>query len=370
MSDNPYEFWLTDDAGRRILLLENIAYASFSRTTVGYGTAQIGIPFDALPWDPISTIQPDWRLDIWRNPSPKIPKRREGSFFIRKKHIYDRKTDSLRIVELFGRSPLDILRRWSVVSTIAAYYKKTDYIDDMMKDVVRESFITVPHVVPAGEFSVDGDLGLGPLVTQSFPGKTVLDVLKELKAQSLTKNALSSANRKIYFDVVEGPGLPNGFGYIFRTYADRRGSDRSNGVTFSVENGNFIAPDYVEDHLDAITEAQVGSTVIDSADRYLSRWNQILAYQAGASEGGADTSTANQVLYDQGKRVALTCTFLNSPGSDRQPQSLYGVDWDLGDLLPVQYAGKSFAAEVAIAYLAVDETGKETITGSNIVGAI
>lgn len=364
-----YEFWLTDDAGRRILLLKDISFASLSRTTVGYGTIQLGIPYNAFISKVATVFQPDWRIDVHRSPNTGIAKRREGSFFIRKPRIYDR-TDSVRMIEFFGRSPLDILRRESVTSTVVANYKKTDKIDDMMKDVVTENFIAVASAAPVGEFAVDAKVGLGPSTTYSFFGKTVLDVLKDLKADSIAKNYISSADKKIYFDVVEGPGLPGGFGYIFRTYAGLRGMDRTKGMIFSVENGNLKEPSYSEDYLEEITTVKVGNiAAISSPDRFLSRWNDIKSYQGASSDTATDTSRAYQTLQERGAVKSLAATFLNTPGGNGQPRSLYGVDWDLGDLLPVQYAGKNMTAEVSIVYLAVDDQGRETVTGSNIVGA-
>lgn len=366
-----YEFWLTDDAGRRLFLLKDISFFSYTRTTVGYPTIQLGLPYDVFTPRMAALFQPDWRIDAFRSPAENIPMRREGSFFLRKPHIYDRTTDSIRMIEFFGRGPLDILRRMSVVSSTVANYKKTDHIDDMMKAIVREAFLTpTVRVVPsADEFSVDGDLGLGPSITHSFQGKVVLDVLKDLKDISLTKNADDPANRKIYFDVVEGPGMAGGFGYTFRTYANLRGIDRTAALVFSVENGNLKGPDYSENYLDEITEAQVGTQVVQSSDMYLSRWNRIVQYQASSQDSSVDTARANQMLQDGKVQKSFAATFLNTPGGPNQPRSLYGVDWDLGDLLPVQYAGKNFSAEASIIYISVDEKGIENVIGSNIVGA-
>jgi hypothetical protein len=47
------------------------------------------------------------------------------------------------------------------------------------------------------------------------------------------------------------------------------------------------------------------------------------------------------------------------------PRSLYGIDWDMGDLLKVNYAGKQFEIEVINVYVSVNENGEEKITGRN-----
>jgi len=365
-----YEFWLTDDAGKRITLLKNFSFASYSRSTRGLGVIQLGLPLKEHLDHAPTIFQPDWRIDVWRSPEIGYQKRREGSFFLRKFQIYNRSEDDMNMIKFFGRSPLDILRRWSVYSVVEANYKKTDYIDDMMKSIVTQEFITGAHTVPAGEFTVDGDLGLGPSITHTFLGKNVQDIITELKAISFNKNAVTPASRRIFYDVVEGPGQTGGFGYIFRTYADLRGSDRSGtGLVFSVENGNLRSPEYFEDYLDQITVARVNTVVVSNSDAYLSRWNSIMNYRNGdITDAASSSSIGNQMLADDKKEISFGAYFLSTPGSPRQPRSLYGIDWDLGDLLPVQYAGINKNVEVEIVWISVNESGEENIVGSNRVG--
>lgn len=370
-----YEFWLTDDAGRRIALLKKFAFANYSRSSQGYGTIQLGIPYDFYASEVSKTFQPDWRIDVWRSPAKGYDLRRESSYFLRKYSVYQRTTDNVRIVEFNGRSPLDILRRASVITDVAANYTKTDEIDDMMKAIVTDNFITITGIAPVGEFSVEANVSLGPSVTYSFFGRVVLDILKDLKAASMSLNRTLSTNRKIYFDVVEGPGLASGFGYIFRTYADTRGLDRTKGTVYSIENGNIKAPAYIEDYLDESTEARVYNqssatgVTVDSPDVNLSRWNKIQQFQgASGADTAAMTSDANRILDENGARMSMSASFVNSPGGRLQPRSLYGIDWDLGDLLPVSFAGKNITCEVMIVHVSVDDQGTENIVGNTEVG--
>jgi hypothetical protein len=363
------EFWLTDDAGRRITLLKNFSSASYSRSTRGLGVIQFGLPLaEWMAFVPV-VFQPDWRIDVWRSAETGYPTRREGSYFLRKYRIYDRETDDVRMIEFNGRSPIDILRRWSVTSSTHSDTTKTDYLDDMMKVIVTKEFVTGAHCVPAGEFAVDGEASLGPSVTYTFFGKTVLDAVTELQKMSLDLNASDSTSRKIYFDVVEGPGLTGGFGYIFRTFADLRGTDRSN-VIFSPENGNLKSPEYSEDYLEEVTDCQVGVTTVTTPDMYLSRWNDIMEYQSKTANAdlNADKARAHKLLSSKAKVLSLGAQFLSTPGSPTEPRCLYGVDWDFGDLVSVQYAGKNMTAEVEIVWVSVDENGQETIVGLNKVG--
>lgn len=365
-----YEFYLTDDAGRRITLLKNIAFASLSRTIMGYGTFHIGIPFKDFNVFP--AFLPDRRVEVWRSPAHGATMRREGSFLLRKYNVYTREEDAVQIIEFYGRSPLDILRRQHVTSTTLANYSKTNMIDDMQKEIVRENFISPVQTAPSGELSCDGDESDGPIVSHTFFAQNVLDILKDLRDMSFSLNKITDTDRRIFFDVVEGSPLSNGgFGYTFRTYADLRGTDRTGGVIFSVENGNMKSPSYFEDYLDSITQASIlnlstpaanGSAT--SPDATLSRWNTIVgAQQSSEITAALNNAKANALLREQEAEIAFNATFLDSPGSNQQPRSLYGVDWDLGDLLPVQYAGKNFNSEVSTVYLSVNEKGEENIVG-------
>lgn len=375
-----YEFWLTDDYGRKIAYLDKYSFASYSRTTQGFGTIQFGTPYDEYFQKVPDIFKPDWRIDVWRSPEENFPMRREGSFLLRKFSIYQRAEDGLRIISLFGRSPLDILRRGGVyladVSVTEPYFKKTDFADDMMKEVIDEAInIYAAFDPPTGEFFVDGPASLGPVISMDLKNMTLLEAFKEIKADTFTRNSISPSDRKIYFDVVEGETLSNGgFGYIFKTYADLRGADRTgSGLIFSPENGNLASPKYSEDYLDDVTAVSIAYPTPGSADtffydeRYLSRWNTIWNFrEVGPSDNGENVAN---IIYDRNRGIKeMNCVFLNTPGGVNQPRSLYGVDWDMGDLVRAQFANKSVDAEVKIIYVAVDQDGKETITGRNEIG--
>lgn len=384
-----YEIFLTDDAGRKICLMEKYSTIAYSRTNTGFGTCQFILPFDQYMKEVGSFPRPDMRIDVWRSPSADIPTRREGSFFIRKFGIYQRKTDNVRMIEIFGRSPLDILRRKSFSNPALL---GQDYLDDMMRHIVVVQIIQgapsspAPYTVNNGvyaftrEFDVEDAQEMGPWINP--PGcylKNVLDILNDLKSTSFTLNEQDATNRKIYFDVIEDEsiGLPGGFGYRFRTYADLRGKDRTGGVIFSTENGNLSIPVYYEDYTDEITSvfhynsAELWSPQgAQSPDQYLSRWNYIEeAVATTETDADSDLVKIQSELINGKAKKSFSGDFLNSIGSPTQPRSLYGVDWDMGDLLPVKYAGMSMNVEVMIVYVAVNDQGVENISGKSFVGA-
>jgi hypothetical protein len=147
-------------------------------------------------------------------------------------------------------------------------------------------------------------------------------------------------------------------------------------LLFSEENGNIASPTYYEDYLDQFTvfdefnaDVPAANATANSNDQYISRWNYA---RAAASSSETDVninqSLANTELQKNAAKKMMNVQFVNSPGSNVQPRSLYGVDWDLGDLLPVKYAGKVFNTEVKVIYVSVNDKGEETISGRSTLG--
>ena len=427
-----YEFWISNDAGVSRTLLNpykgmGIIFFDYIRSTGGLGYLHFGMPLDDwnLLWVP--GFQPDQQIQVLRSPGvPGYDKIEEGTFFLRKHRIYTRDSDSMRIIEVWCHSPLTLLnRRYIIQPSDTGYTSKNDNIDDMMKDIVREQMlfgyavdqdgtVDTDRMYPQGEFSVEDEHSLGPVVERKFTDVNVLDTLKELRSLSFQLNLEDPTNRKIYFDVVSGstlnwneiyileeaeafspildenddpfldersldssPEKPSQF--IFRTYADLRGQDRTNGVVFSVENGNMTITSHTIDHIDEVNTVVVRGTgrgdnrltavTQDTDAASASRWNRIEATQNGSNQTDEDAllELGRSKLWDTRKVDLLDVAFMDSPGNPVQPRSLYRVDWDLGDLLPVNYVGVNYETEVQIIYISMSEDGQESISGRNII---
>lgn len=380
-----YEFWLEDDGGNRIMLLRNPFSASFSRSSVGYGTFQADYLYDDVLKSINPAFQPDWRVSCWRSPATGYPKRNERTYILREPIIYTRE-DSVKVIQYIGRDGLDLVgRRVIPQSSSSSYASKTACIDDMMKAIVREQMLYGSCVdetgaldnsraLPNGEFFVDADVSLGPSVSRVFNDRYVLDALKELRETSFSLNAINGTQR-IYFDVVESqlPGSTR-FGWTFRTFAGVRGVDRTNGVEFSVENENLKTPQYrvaYQDEVNAVFVKNTTSTseVLDSTRISSSRWNrrESIKFVNSDSSGLSFTAAGNQELGANVPLKELTAIFMSTPGDKNTPRSLYGIDWDFGDRLRVSYAGMQFQTDVKIVYFSVNQNGEENITGRNRV---
>lgn len=416
-----YEFWLLDDAGRRIVLLKDMAFFSYSRTVRGFGTLLIGFSYRQFVQQVFPIFKPDWRVEVWRSPDTGYALRREGVYLLRMPKIYTRESDHVDMISFYGRDLKDLLRRRYIIQP-AGYPQtlKTDYIDDMMKAIVREQMLfgsaldaeavrDDTRAFPEGEFRVQGNVSLGPQITSTFADRNVLDILKELQETSFQLHEEAPlVNSRIYYDIIpynidsiglyildeDGEPILDEVGHPlvdesssvagamqgmeFVTFADLRGQDRTaSALVFSIENNNLEAPYYTLDHLqeeNAIIvkgfgrgDSRPSVTVTDDQRIGASRWNRC----EGLEDASTEPEQANladygyAMLYNGQPKEEISAVFLNVPGSEDTPRSLYGLDWDLGDLLPVEYANKRWNVEVDIVYVAIDETGRETITGRN-----
>ena len=390
-----YELWLTDDAGRRMRVLKDIAFFTYTRVVDGLGTCSFGLPFELMQ-DLIPYFQPDWRVEIWRSPAYGIAMRREDVYLLRKPMVYTR-VDNVQMIQYYGRNGVDLLKRRTVIQRAGTSYAlKTDSIDNLMKAYVRQQMlygsaldedgaVDNTRAWPQNEFTVQADGGLGPSVTRDFADKNVFDLCKDLQKTSEQYALDSASNRRIHFDVVavdvagSSTSTNAPLGWEFRTYADLRGTDRTGGLRFSLENENIKQPNFDVDHLDEVTAvfvrgngngaSQLVTSVEDSTRLNASRWNRV-ERTVNASGEVSVTGLQNAGRVELGKgipREKLTVTMLNSPGGRNVPRSLYGVDWDLGDLVGVDYAGRNFDVEISTVYVSVNEDGKEEITGRSDV---
>ena len=420
-----YEFWLLDDSGKRIMLLRDHAFFAYSRPVKGYGTLTIGLPYRQFSERINPTFQPDWRVSVWRSPKTGYPLRHEATYLLRMPKIYTRETDNLDIIQFYGRDAKDLLRRRYIIQPAGySQTRKTDYIDDMMKEIVSEQMLYGSAVdetgaqdnsraYPQGEFTVQGDVSLGPSVTLAFADREVLDVLKELADTSRQLHESDPLTyQRIYFDVVpfdaqgrleyilaeDGePILDEGGyplldeasvetdavqGFEFVTFAGLRGQDRTaSALVFSKENNNLKEPYYTNSYMEEENsivvkgfgrgDSRAVAIVQDTQRIGASRWNLCEGFQDASTEPDQDflENYGYPRLYQGKNQEKISAVFLNVDESEDSPRSLYGIDWDLGDLLPVEYAGKRFDVEVDIVYVAVDENGKETITGRNVIDA-
>lgn len=363
-----HELWVTDDKGDRLLLLDNVESFQWNRVINDVGRCRVQLPGD---FDQ-TLLRVDNHIEVWRASDLTEKLRLENAFFIRRTRSFTN-PGGLTTVRVFGVDPNDFLKRRIVNYTASsAEARKTDNADDMMKAIVRENLGPGAGVDTFGAtrnfdsdfFQVQADATLGPSITKNFSFRNVHLVLQDLS------NAARQAGTEIYFAIV--PVSPTLF--EFQTYLDQPGQDRrfpdgDNPIIFSLDRGNLQQPsleDDFEDEVNFVTgggQGAGGARTIDE-ERDLDRinrsiWNRREAFRDARQENlAAGVSDQAQARLTEGLPKRRFATSLLSSENAR-----YGIDWDFGDRITVEYLKQQFDAFIRAVSVNVDEEGGEIVEG-------
>jgi hypothetical protein len=82
----------------------------------------------------------------------------------------------------------------------------------------------------------------------------------------------------------------------------------------------------------------------------------------------ADTAAAREDEGDSKLKKMRTRRRFLADFLSIDPHSLYGVHWDLGDQVRVDFADMQFDVELKVVYITLDEDGGESVLARNEVG--
>jgi len=263
---------------------------------------------------------------------------------------------TLKEVEVYGTPEVDKLRWCSGL----------DHWTDIMRHLVRDQCIS--GTIAAGReiayLSCEDDTheGLdedGHQLNLCYRYDNLATVLEEISGLGAD------------FDIVEtAPGH-----YQFRVYYGQTGNDftedneyNNTPVTFSLENGNIDEPDYSNDRVSEVTVCYgVGKmangvrpiyrrvSLYDAQDA--SVWNAIEATSDSTSQDSeaAVIATADSYLMDNTQKIEVT--FKAKP----TPNCLYGVHWDLGDMVGFYFNKHYYKMRVVQVDVTVDDNGEAIV---------
>jgi hypothetical protein len=276
------------------------------------------------------------------------------------------------IVTIAGPDVNDLLRRRIVAAySGSAQASKTDYADDMMKEIVTESIADGVAPTPTAgtrvwsDLSITSDVSLGPTITKSFPFKQLLNKSGQGVLPALAK-AAKEAGTEVFFDIVSDVISSNSISFKFVTAINQPGQDVSDQVVFSQDSGNLRDPSLEYDYTEEANYVYAGGQneganrnvqqVYDS-DRYS-------ASQWARCEGFADArdQTTNNGVREAGRdelnngrpRIRFRGSPIDTAGTR------FGIDWDYGYKVQAKYVNIQFDSIVRAASLSVVD-GEETI---------
>lgn len=366
MARGSYELWLTNPSGVPLASLASIKSMSASRVANGIGYCTLTVPLSFNP----DLIQPDSLIQVWRQPSG-------GALGLWRVYMLRRWEFSTRgsdeIVELGGPDMNDLLRRRIVAAySGSSQASKTDYADDMMKEVVTESIADGVEPTPdAGtrvwsNLSVSTDVSAGPSITKSFAFDRLLTTSNQ-GVLAVLANAARTAGTEVFFDIVPDVVSSNSITFKFVTNINQPGQDISSSVTFDQASGNLREPSLEYDYTQEENYIYAGGqNIADSrnvqqvydADRYgVSIW--------GRCEGFADarTQTTDNGVREAG-RARLTdyrprIRFGGQPVDTEGTR--FGIDWNFGDKVGAKYKNRQFKTIIRALTITLDDQGNEDI---------
>lgn len=360
-----YEFWLTNDYGLRLASLSTGVELEASRVVNGIGSFSLKMP---LSFDD-SLIIKDRMFQLWRKPRGGTMKLWRV-YFVRWWKFSNK--GGKDYVEFGGPDINDLLRRRIVAEyTASARAEKTDYADDMMKEIVTQALDDAGTITPdAGtrvwaNLDVQGDFSLGPSVTKGFSFEHLLTSSNTGILPTLSQMSINEGT-PIYFDIVPYVIGENNISFQFQTYLNQPGQDVSSSIVFSTDRGTLKDPVYEEDwteeenYIYAAGRGENDGRVVEQvydADRYnTSQWARCEgACDARNEETDAGTAAAGQRQLEVGRGIIR---FSGIP-IDTDATS-FGKDWDVGYKVQAKYHNRQFYSIIWAVALKITPGG-ETI---------
>lgn len=379
-----FEIWLARDDGTRLATLDlagGFTY-TWAINSEGFFSATLPIEFDR------SLLAIGRRVYFWRKPvGGRLNIDFEG-FVRRITTSTDSGGNTRRRIQGYGLNYL-------LSGRYAAYPEANTNIDttvtpvaadDLLKAIVRTnagSTATTANgrkasgVISSTYFGVAANLTLGPVLSQAFSYRNVLDVLREVC------DASRKAGTELYFEIV--PAIEDGTQHTmeFRTYIGQPGKDRTadgpgGGLTFGLgtgkgggDFGNMAEAELIEDATDEVTRAyglgqgEDAVQEIQTSEDVTRQAASIFALREGVAPAQmVDTAAAVLDLADAAvtagrPQTRLTAKLLDVAGYR------YGREWWRGDRVTIAYDGRFGDALVRAVTVSVDEmedgTSKETL---------
>jgi hypothetical protein len=359
------EIWLTTDSGLRIEQLDNYLWLDAGRVVNGIGKFGLGLKpnFDTR------LIKPDRMIQVWLAP--------QGGalslwrvYFIRKWRFATAQ-DGKESLEIWGPDTNDLLRRRIVVGYAeSSYASKSDYADDMMKEVVSESISDTPTPTPtAGTrvwsvLSVASDLSDGPSIGKAFSFGRLLHASGSGVLPDIAR-AAREAGTEVFFDIVPAVVSSTSITFQFRTYTGQPGQDVTDQVVFDQSRGNLKQPYLEYDYEDEVNYVYAGGQgerenrniqqVYDATRYGLSQWNRCEAF-ADARDQTTDNGVREKgrALLEEGRPKRR---FGGIPVDTKGTR--FGKDWDFGYKARARYWSEEFDAIIRAVTVSLDENGRK-----------
>lgn len=338
-----YELWYTDDDGKRLALLDTTA--GFEYVLVDGDLGWLAVVMPARQSAIYNTIRPDNQIHLYRQP-PHQALALELVAFTRR-WAFDTTPRGLTSLRMSGPDTNELLaRRIVAFAATTSQAAKTDYADDMMKEVVDENLgPATPATARRYPITIQSDLSAGTSITKAFSWQNVLTTLQGIQASSKTDGT------EVFFAMK--PLSPTAF--QFQTHTGQPGADRtiSTGnkpLVFGLSRGNLVNPFYEEDYSTEASYAYAGGQGLEeernvqeaevTARTNRSKWGRIETFTPSNSKvDAAIAAAANDRLARMRPKIRFSAQLLSTP------ETPYGAGgWRHGDKVTCDHLGRQFDA--------------------------
>ena len=334
MSDVTYALKLYNSAGTLLETYVDLFDLGVARSGNEPPALSVRLPSEAID---AANLVPDARLELVRTGTDGTARCVFGTMFLLTGWASGYSGNEADLT-LFARGAASLLER-RIVKYVAgsAEAAKTDYADDMMRDIVRENF---GSGAGAGRdwssyLTVEADTSLAPSVSKSFAWRVVRNVLDDLCEAS----AQNASPVRLFYDIPH-----EATGFVFRVYTGQRGTDRRTLMTLDSAAGDVqdarLSRDYSEERTYAVVGGQgegAGRTLVYVEDTarydgspFARKEIFVDARNYASSTGMSDEGAA--ALYDA-RRLVTFAGRINAGAYE------YGKDWEFGDRLYVTHEG-------------------------------
>jgi hypothetical protein len=309
---------------------------------------QVGYAEIILPQKDFSfnDFEADQILDIYRSINNQKGLIAQRAWFLQDWDFYEENGKKEILIILTDSNDL-LSRRIVAYDAGSAEADKTDYADDMMKEIVDENLVSATDTDRnIANLTVQAQSGSAGSISRSFARYNVLSVL-----QGISDTAREAGDYLVFDTVRTGRAT-----FEFRTYLNQRGSDRSsdsaNRLIVSAEAGNLINPHLKKVHskernfVYAAGQGQESERVVGSYENTTATSRSIWARREDFIQNNLTDSTtvlddtAQGEAYNQRARTILTGDLVQSKSMQ------FGSTYDFGDIITAKYLGVSVDCHV------------------------
>lgn len=358
--DFAYTITLYDALGARLTQLNEYEEFDCTRRENEIGELEISLPniYDR------DLFEVDRIIDIERTISGRTYVDGETYWYIRKWRYEDDRDGRERLILVCKDTNHLLDRRIIAYNAGSAFADKTDFADDMMKEIIDENYgsgATDTTRDISTYLTIQADASAAPSISKAFSRRMVIDALREIADDSLENGTY------LVFDCARtAPGFAE-----FRTYPGQRGVDHGSSSgdqrVVSKERGNLTNASIEFDYEDMANYVYAGGqgeganrvikTALDQSSINKSPVNRIEYFEdaRNAFKPATVQAEANQIL--QGKRARI-----RFDGEITDTDNFrYGIDYGYGDIVTAEYQGYSIDCHVDTVRIVV-KGGREIIT--------